>query len=48
MHLELWQPPIVTVEMMTADFGRVPNTLTSPALPNQDVRRLLELCGVAA
>jgi hypothetical protein len=47
VFLELWQPPIVTVEAMTAAFRRVPSTLTPPALPDQDVRRLLELCGVA-
>jgi hypothetical protein len=47
IFLELWQPPIVTVETMTAAFGRVPSTLTPPALPDQDVQRLLELCGVA-
>jgi hypothetical protein len=48
LFLELWRPPIVTVETMTVAFGRVPGTLTPPALPDQDVRRLLELCGVVA
>lgn len=48
LFCELWQPPIVTVEMMEQAFGRVPNTLTPPSVPDQAVRCLMELVGVAA
>jgi hypothetical protein len=46
LFLELWQPPIVTVEAMKAAFGRVPNTLTPPTIHDLAVQQLLELTGV--
>jgi hypothetical protein len=42
LFLELWQPPIVTEARMVEIFGRIPTTLTPPAIPNAAVARLLE------
>jgi hypothetical protein len=44
---ELHEPPVVTEEMMEEAFGRVPGLLTPPGYPEDRVRRLLELAGVA-
>jgi hypothetical protein len=46
LFLELSQPPIVTEEMLIQAFGRVPNTLTPPAVSESHVERLLTLAAV--
>jgi hypothetical protein len=42
VFLELWQPPIVTPDLMFDVLGRVPNTLTPPVIPDAAVTRFLE------
>ena len=42
LFLELWQPPIVTDDLMVEILGRIPSTRTPPAIPDAAVTRLLE------
>ena len=45
---ELFQPPILTANAMVDIFGRVPLTRNPPRIPDEAVRRLLDLAAAGA
>jgi len=46
VHLELYNPPIITPEIMSEVFGRLPSTQNPPSITPDQFHRLKKSCGL--